>query len=644
MPDRRARLFAFVSYVLVALAAVGPDALLQADRVVGRGIDLPGTIWIHWWIRTTVENFEIPIRTNLLFYPDGKNFFTDTGANFLDAYIGTPLQWIFGVPDFLDALQVVLLVGNALAMQALARELTEGKAPAAEWAAAIAFLASPFALKELNEGRPTQVMMWFAPLAVRSLWRMQTGTWKDAALFGTWTALQGLTYWFSVYFLALAVLPLVLWFTFRDPKGFGARLAVAVGTAVLIASPFLIGIATQIEAGNVRRLGFDGWEESPVAATGRWRLIVEQLASAATVGTLILGALALRKSWPLLLGAVLTVLFSFGGRVDLTDPPITNWLFRGLWETLPLLERLGFPERAAMGTFLVLPAVVALGLARVDKVYAWIFGIVLVGEVYWRGGLPVDSTRSAVPPGAEVLREEGGPVIYLPYGATDEAMIHQTHHGQPIFGGMGEREADMRPVAYSERLKNSFIVMLGGTLNDKEPPLAYTREDREAIAETYRWVWFDRRYGPPMWRQIGYDAEGKYRRLLLELGEPTRESKAYVLWDLRKPVPADAPGLGPDAVTVADAIARLPTGNFEAGDKGPQLPGAGGMRMSPSGPGMRGPGKGSGGGPRGPGGPRGAGGPGGPGGGPGGSGGGPGGGGPDGSGPGATPAPSAPTP
>jgi hypothetical protein len=224
-----------------------------------------------------------------------------------------------------------------------------------------------------------------------------------------------------------------------------------------------------------------------------------------------------------------------------------------------------------MGTFLVLPVVAALGLARVDKVYAWIFACVVVGEVYWRGGLPVSTTLSGVPPGAVFIKENPGPVIYLPFGATDDAMVHQTRHGQPIFGGMGEREADMRPEGYSKRLENSFIVMLGGTLNDTETPIAYTRADREAISATYRWVWFDRRYGPPMWRSIGYDVDGKYRRLVAELGEPAREAKGYVIWDLRNPIPAAAPGLGSNAVRTGSELTRLPTGNLEPGKAGPGL-------------------------------------------------------------------------
>ncbi len=592
MPDRRLGLLALVSYILVAVAVIGPTTLFTADVVAGRGIDLPGTIWIHWWIRTTVEQGAIPIHTDLLFYPEGKNFFTDTGANFIDAWLGTPLQWLFGVPDFLDALQVVLLVGNALCMQALAKEITGGTAPAAAWAAAIAFEVNPFVLQQVNEGRPTQVMLWFAVLATRSLLRVPTGTWKDAALFGLYTALQGLTYWFTVYFLTLALLPLAVVLLVRAPRVVAPRLALAVAVAVAVTAPFLVGIASEIDSGNVRRLSFGSWEESPAAADGRWHLIVDQMASSAGLLTFGLAALALRRSWPLLVGTAITIAVSVGGRLDITDPPLTNGFFVLLWENLPLFPRLGFPDRAAMGTFLLLPLAAALGLMRIDKVYAWMFAVVLVGEGFWRGGLPVQTTRSGVPAAATHIRDNPGAVIYLPFGANDDAMVHQTFHGQPIFGGMGEREEDLRPPGYKKRLQNGFVVMLGGTLNDTDVPIQYTAAEREAITSTYRWVWFDRRYGPPAWRAAGYDTDGKYARLVRELGEPAINQKGFALWDLHRPAPADAPGLGPDARRTGKELSRLDAGNLKPGEKGVVLPS--GAPRGPSGRGPGGPGPGGG--------------------------------------------------
>ncbi len=568
MPDRRLGLFALVSYLLIAVLVVGWKTLATPDLVVGRGIDLPGTVWIHWWIGRSVSEGTLPITTDLLFYPDGKNFFTDTGANYLDALVGVPLQWIFGVPDFLDWLQVVLLAGNALAMQALARQLVGGSSPAAVWAAAVAFEVNPFVLQQVNEGRPTQVMLWFGALAVRSLLRVPTGTWRDGALFGLFMALQGLTYWFTVYFLTLALLPLALVYVVRSPRDVLPRLALAVAVAVGVTSPFLVGIATAIDSGEVRRLGFDLLEESPVSAPARWRLVMDQLGSSAGIVTVGLGLFSLRRAWPLLAGAALAVTFSFGGRLDVTDPPVTNHLFVTLWDNLPLLPRLGFPDRAAMATFLLLPMAAALGLARVDKVYAWIFAFVFVGEGFWRGGLPVSATPCGVPTAAQVIKDQGGAVIFLPFGANDDAMVHQTFHGQPLFGGMGEREADMRPAAYDARLKNSFVIMLGGTLNDTETPIAYTAEDRAEISSLFRWVWFDRRYGPPLWRELGYDADRKYRRLVRELGQPVTETRAFALWDLHQPIPADAPGLGPLARSTGGELERLPTGNLGPGQKG----------------------------------------------------------------------------
>lgn len=584
MADRRAALLALATYVAAAVLVVGPSALATPWLVAGRGVDLPGTIWIHWWVRTTVESLSLPVYTDLFFYPDGKNFFVDTGANYIDAWLGTPLQWAFGVPDFLDVLQVVIFVGNALAMQGLVGELLGRRSPWAAWGCGLTFALNPFAVQQVVEGRPTQAMAWFGVLAVRALLRLpQDRGWGAAVAFGVFTALQGMTYWYSVYFLTLALLPWALVLAARAPRLVLPRLAVAIAVAVAVASPFLVGIATEISAGNVARLGYGAWEDSPAASPGRWVFVVALLKHAATGGLFIAGLLSGRRSLALLAGAAVCVLFAVGGRVALQGEMYTNHLFVALHDTLPLLPRLGFPDRALMATFLLLPVAAAPAIARLGGVPAVVLALLAVGQGVGSGAFPVDTTICGVPGAAAEIRDGGGAVIFLPFGASDDALVHQTFHGQPMFGGMGDREADMLPEGYRRRLQNSFIVMLGGTLNDEETPIAYTRADREEIAATYRWVWLSRRYAPPVWKRVGYDPEAKRRRLIEELGRPVAEEQGYSLWDLRRPIPADAPGLRADAAPRPDALERLQQGKLAPG----RPPAGGGPPPAPKGPGTR---------------------------------------------------------
>lgn len=559
MGERSHRWLALASFVVAAVLLVGPHALLTPGEVAGNGIDLPGTLWIHWWVRTTVEHFTLPIWTDLLFYPDGKNFFHDTGANYIDAWLGTPFQWLLGVPDFLDPLNVVIVVGNAISMYALATEVTEGKHPAAAWAASVGFAVNPYVILHVQDGRPTQAMLWFAILATRQILRIRTGTMRDAVWFGVYTALAGLTYWFVVYFLALALLPIALVEFWRSPRLVAGRLAVAIMVAVGICSPFLLGIYQAIGDGEVGRLGFTVFEESPASAPARWRLTADQLKTATCLGALAIGALAFRRTAPWIVGIALATMFAIGGRADFIEPPLTNPLFQLMYEHLPLISRLGFPERAQAMSFILLAMVAAAGLAKMDAVYAFLFAAVALTEPVFRQAIPVAATGFPIPPGNEVIRVEGGPVIHLPFGSNEDAMVYQTHHGQPLFGGMGEREDDLRPEGYNERLKNGFIIMLGGTANDNDVPIAYTAEERAAISAEYRWVWFDRRFNPPSWTAFGYDKDSKYLRLVKELGAPRMEDQEYALWDLRGAVPADAPGLGPDAVRTGGELLRMET-------------------------------------------------------------------------------------
>jgi hypothetical protein len=394
-------------------------------------------------------------------------------------------------------------------------------------------------------------------LATRQLLRIEKGTWRDGALFGLYTVLQGLTYWFMVYFLALALLPVALVALVRSPKAVAPRLALAVGVAVAIAAPFLLKIHGEIDAGNVRRLGYASWRDGPAQMASRWRISKDAVVNTTWLAAVGLGFSQLRKSWPWLLGVGLTLLFALGAQLDITTPPTTNPFFIFLFEHVPMIPRLGFPERMLSMTFVLLSMAVAIGLTRVDVVWALLFASCALAEVGWRGDIPVASTGYSFPVGNEIIKEKGGAVIFLPFGSNEDAMVFQTRHGQPLFGGMGEREVDLRPDGYAKRLQNTFVIMLAGTLNDTQPAIGYTRSDREAISKLFRWVWMDRRFSPPSLGNLGYDRDSKVQHLTKELGEPVAADATFALWDLTLPVPADAPGLDPKATLASHELERM---------------------------------------------------------------------------------------
>lgn len=574
MSERAAWWLRFASFVAVAVLLVGPANLANPMQVGGQGVDLAGTIWIHWWVRTTVESFTLPTTTNLLFYPEGKNFFADTGANYMDAWLGVPLQWLFGVPGFLDPLYVVILVGNGLAFFALARDFTGGRTGPA-WAATLAFLVNPFFLRQLGEGRPTQALLWFVILAIRYALRLREGSNRDAALFGLHTALAALTYWFNAYFIAFGLLPFVLYQLVRAPRVVAPRLAVAVGVTLAICAPFLWGIAQEMARGEVRRLQYTNWGDGPAASGSRWTTVADDLAGATWLAAIGLMLAAWRRSWLLALGVVVTLLLAVGAQVDLTEPMTKNWFFIAMWEHLPLYPRLGFPDRVTAVTFVLLALGVAAGLARLDIVWAPLFALVAVGEGLWTTLLPLPHTTYHPNPCADWLADKDGAVVMFPLASSESAMVLQTWHGRPMFGGMGEREPDLRPAGYERRLANTFLIALGATLNDTHTPIGYTLADREALVKDFRWAWYDRKYTPPMWTNAGYNPDAVLKRMNRELGEPALLLERCAIYDLSAPMPADPPGRSPPAKMASDELVRIGVSNVTVDGFGRIVPAAG---------------------------------------------------------------------
>ena len=128
--------FEFLTYVVVALAAVGP-ALLSGG-VVGDGVDMYGTFWFYWWIQHCLGTLTDPGFTELMFHPLGKDIFAHTGNNFVDALAAQPFLAVIGFPRFQPWFVAAMLVGNALTFRVLAKHLLSHRA--AVWAASLLWI------------------------------------------------------------------------------------------------------------------------------------------------------------------------------------------------------------------------------------------------------------------------------------------------------------------------------------------------------------------------------------------------------------------------------------------------------------------------------------------------------------------------
>lgn len=531
------RLGPWALWLGAAIALVGPPTLAERGRVVGRGIDLQGTLWMHEHLRRAVAGEQPFFWSPDQFYPTGKDLLADTGGNILDGFLSLPLRLLAGFPDYLDFATVGLLVANAAAAAFLCRQL--GAAP---WAAAflgLVYELEPYALHELVEGRSTQIALFAAPLAVAALLRLGERL-RDAALLGALVLIHGFLYWYNVYFFVLGLLPLALGRLWRQPRAIPALL-LAMGLAAAGAAPFVVGVHDIVQAGEMPRLVWEeGHSSSPL---GRPGLSIELLGRydswtwiAVAAGALLAGPRGL--GW--VIGVIACVGLAIGTQPRIAGEIVPNPYAVWLYDHVPLLPRLAFPDRISSIISLLLVGAAALGPFR----RSWLAGVLAVGcitELNLQRRFPAPATVFVEPAAARVVRADPGPVLHLPFGFAEDLLALQVFHGQPIFGGMAEREADLRPAAYTRRLRNPFVVMLTATMGDQEPRRGYRAEHRDAITRLFRWVWMDRRWGGIGQTRVWYDPEAKLRRLSEELGAPVYTDRDVALWDLHA-LPASPPG------------------------------------------------------------------------------------------------------
>ena len=198
----------WTSYVFVLMVLFSPS-IIDANKVVGVDVDMRGTLWYYWWIKDSLLNGKDSTFTTLLCYPYGIDILAQTGNNFVDAYLSIPFQYLFGFPGYFSIFVMTLFIGNGLAFRSLMTTLQVS--PTARWIATLFWLINPFVIHELMWGRPTQALLFFSLLAIRSFFLLhrEAKIWH-AVLLGIWTGLQGLTYWYAGYFLAFVLLWLSL--------------------------------------------------------------------------------------------------------------------------------------------------------------------------------------------------------------------------------------------------------------------------------------------------------------------------------------------------------------------------------------------------------------------------------------------------
>ncbi len=586
-------------YAAVAVVAVAP-ALVRGSHVVGDGVDLYGTLWFYWWIQDCIAHLHDPGFTDLFFHPLGKDIFAHTGNNFVDAALSAPFQWVFRFPRYQPVFVAVILLGNALSFRPLAarfagsasqtpwwsQALGGGQATVAAFVATGLWQACSFSLFEITAGRPTQAFLWFLPLALDRLLALEgpAPRHRDALAAGALTALQALVYWFMGYFQLLLWAWLGAWALARSPlrARLLARYATAAGVCLLLVSPFVVSMAIEARSGAVPGLiGGGGLFAQPQAlhnnvATqlhGYWMMERWGAPMLGHVSWLAVIALVAwrgpdRLRW--LGAAALLLVVAIGPALPVGPGQSTPWYpYLLLYNTVPFLDRLWFPYRLVVMVFLVLSATVGAalvplmrGLAASPRRQLAAWGPLLLAALLLSANLTSQHrqlcwpfvTRDVKPPAVFTwIGDQGGALIHLPFGINQPAIIWQTVHGQPIFGGMGENARLLWPEGFEARVKIDLIRFLRRATIDPEraEPPATQRGLLQLQGEGFRWVVLHRDLveaenrdrlpgGPRGDSSVALDPAALERLPFLTtdaiseaLGPPTAVEGALVVWDLQ---------------------------------------------------------------------------------------------------------------
>ncbi|MEL6349168.1 MAG: hypothetical protein AAFV53_39050 [Myxococcota bacterium] len=562
------------SYALVALGAVLP-AILSPGHIIGDGVDLFGTFWFYWWIQDCLIEWQDPSKTQLFFFPLGKDIFAHTGNNFLDALIAQPFQWIFGYPRYQPPFVAAVLFGNAIAARNLAGHVL-GKGTWAAWGATMLWMLSPFTLFECMTGRFTQALMWFVPPALYRFLRIGEGRWQDVLLCGVFTGLAGWTYWFMGYFLAftmgwLAIAQLIL-----KAHPWKAMVLGWIGAGVVCLasiSPAAIRMSRLAEKGKVPGLSREGSilggpadvaNNVPDALQGYLLMGNEGqpmftylVWGGGLFATILFGRDRLR--W---VGVILVTLAFAAGTQIPTDPAIVMPHYMAAYNYLPFFDRLWFPYRILGITFLA----VALGWGTIihrlkEKRWVWVLPAVLalttMVEQSRHLAYPLMHRDLTPPQVYDEIGARGGALIEAPFGISRISIAYQPVHGQPVFGGMGENAPVLWPDGFRRRQNSTFILFLKSLLRDPESPAEFRPGSLTTLkAEGFRWVVLDRQLMDSEFRRRwkgSADADALQRAvfvaqdaMIARMGEPWAVEGSLVVWDLK--VEDQAPeGLRPTA-------------------------------------------------------------------------------------------------
>ncbi len=551
--------------LLAVLAILSFQSVLMhlSQGFIGRFyVDAWGTQWFYWFIEHSLWWRDGVAQESLFFYPWGKDVYSHTGGNFVDAVLAIPLRVGLGPVLGYNVFVGLIMGTNAWGMRKLLGEL--GISSFSAWTAGALFAFNPFLLTELRDGRPTQALLVFA-LLFWAYWLRAGQGWKPAVAAGIFLALTGLTYWY--YAILAAPAGLAVFLVDRTPTALRNRLG-AGAVAGAIVAPFALGMLTSdhvpglldpslwsattwspmtVDGMPVGILAFEPlrrmsgfWVQDPDGTrifTPEWVTMLRVQVPLLVAGLWFATPRVRKVGLAILLPSLLLALGP-----EWHGIPNTPYLLAVKY--VRVLQRLWWPARAMVYVHVGLAVFIAPcfeALGRVPRSRVAVMGIVAglwlldlkIGTL-----VPMPAWSANVPDVYECLAKDTtrAPVFELPYGYSQAHLYYQTAHSHPIFGGMIEDNKIFTPEKQQlMRLENTFVKGLIDLADAKNTRRDIRTADKTAMHDLgYQWVLLDKLpyQNPPPFPEVKPRTHFTEVRmaLLSILGEPVYEDSSGILW------------------------------------------------------------------------------------------------------------------
>lgn len=427
------------------------------------GQDVWQNAWNILWVRQAllVEHTN-PFHTMMLFYPQGASLSLHT-LNLPLGIIGMPLLSLTNIVVTYNILTLLALVLAGYCSFLLGWFLCKDK-PAALVAGAIV-ICSPYRLFELRGAQLPTLSDYAVPLAVLAvLVALQRQTWRSAVLVGGLLLLAGLSSWYHLFHLLLALPCIGVWraIGFWRTRNLAlvqqdARVWLKIAaSSVLVLAPFAFPVAIEslttsygwkgdelvIQADLLHLIPRTGgvWQHVP---PDWWEVYLFALVPVllAVGGIIIVPRQA--AMWATL--AIVFLVLTPGPWLTINTTPTGIPLPYLLFRWLPVVDTLRAPMRMAFMTTLMLALSAALGLAHVWRTMSYrtrsVIAIGLIVVIMLEAiRLPFPLIDGRVSPFyAQVANEPGHwSVLELPFDRSDREvleMYQQTHHRKYILTG-----------------------------------------------------------------------------------------------------------------------------------------------------------------------------------------------------------------